>query len=151
MWRTWNPEAGMGYLTLSVFAQSIVERLVRPGEESTEERERFFAEAIHIFESANSSERMSASLSSGLRPLREFGQVSALYDVLAPTAQEAQEKLKDVVKFLEEFKQDPKSVPNQKREEFLGLFDSLADKALYRSRRPVEEVPPGIQELCRQT
>ncbi len=146
-----DSEASAGYLTLSVFAQSLVERLLDPPTESDEEREEAIDGVIRVLESVGSPERLKVATAAGLRPFQKHGQVKTLYDILAPSRAEVSSKLDELIRFLKGFRDSPRQVDDRTREKFADLFDKLATKALYRSRRPSEAIPAGVRKLCQQT
>ena len=143
-------EAGVGYLTLSVFAQSIVEWLVDPPSDSPDERGEFFNQVVRVLRSVKSSDRFKAELASGLRPFQDYEQVTTLYEVLATSRDEAKRKLDEQIKILEMLRHCPNEPDPHAVEETIRIFDRLATKALYYSRRPPpQRLPLGVYDLCR--
>lgn len=146
-----DSEASVSYLTLSVFAQSMVERLVDPPTETEKERRETLNRVVDVFRSIRSVKRHEAATAAGLRPFEDYGQVKTFYEVFAPSRDQIDAVVDGLVQFLEELRDDPSNVSETDRKGYADLFDKLATKALYRSRRPPESIPDGVRELCLKT
>jgi len=145
--RTGSSQDRVPYLSIGVFAQKIVDSLIKFIETGNSENlDAHLPEALASLKAATGEER-SPDGPRSMHALPSYEQLRTFNEVATP------ERRKEIVGVLENLLDKRGSLKQRRRsaEKAVRFFYTLENRALRNFDQPTEPLPRGIRELCKQT